>query len=147
VFDADMKQTAWTKSELDKIARAEELEIATRRRDGTLRDPVTVWMVRVGDDLYVRSVNGRTGAWFRTAVASHQGRVKAGGVKRDVTFVEANDAPIDEIDRAYRAKYGRYAASIVSTVLTPEARGATLRLVPREDARGISRAIWRAKKH
>ena len=122
----------WTRSDLDKIAKAEELEIATRRREGTLRDPVTVWMVRVGDDLYVRSVKGRAGAWFRAAVASHQGRVKAGGVQRDVTFVEANDAPNDDIDRTYRAKYGRYAASIVNTVLTPQARAATLRLAPRE---------------
>ena len=137
----------WTKSELDKIAGADELEIATRRRDGTLRDPVTVWMVRVGDDLYVRSVRGRAGAWFRAAVTSHQGRVKAGGVRRDVTFVEPNDAPNDEIDRAYRAKYGRYAASIVNTVLTPHARAATLRLVPREDARPISRATSHTKKH
>src|SRR2546429_9186288 len=104
---------AWTTSELDKIARAEELEVATRRRDGTLRDPVTVWMVRVGDDLYIRSVNGSDGAWFRAAVASHQGRVKAGGVQRDVTFVEANAAPNGEIDRADRAKYGRHATSIV----------------------------------
>ena len=137
----------WTKTELDKIARAEELEIATRRRDGTLREPVTVWMVRVGDDLYVRSVKGRAGAWFRAAVASDQGRVNAGGVQRDVTFVEANHAPSDEIDRAYRAKYGRYAASIVNTVLTPQAQAATLRLVPREDARPISRASSHAKKH
>ena len=136
----------WTKSELERIAKAEELEVATRRRAGTLRDPVTVWMVRVGDDLYVRSVKGRPGAWFRAAVASHQGHVKAGGVQRDVAFVEANDAPNDEIDRAYRAKYGRYAASIVNTVLTPQARAATLRLVPREDARPISRATSRAKK-
>jgi hypothetical protein len=136
----------WTTSELEKIARAEELEITTRRRDGTLRDPVTVWIVGVGDDLYVRTVKGRAGAWFRGAVASHQGRVKAGGVQRDVTFVEANDAPNDEIDRAYRAKYGRYAASIVNTVLTPQARTATLRLVPR-DARPMSRAASRAKKH
>ncbi len=126
--------STWTTTELDKIARAEELEIATRRRAGTLRDPVTVWMVRVGDDLYVRSVKGRAGMWFRAAVASHQGRVKAGGVRRDVTFVEANDAPNDEIDRAYRAKYARYPASIVNTVVTPQARAATLRLVPREDA-------------
>ena len=136
---------AWTTSELDKIARAEELEVATRRRDGTLRDPVTVWMVRLGDDLYVRSVKGRTGAWFRGALAHHEGRVRAGGVQRDVTFVEANDAPSDEIDRAYRAKYGRYAASIVNSVLTPQARAATLRLVPREDVRATPRARPRAK--
>ena len=137
----------WTKSEVDKVAHAEELEIATRRRDGTLRESVTVWMVRVGDDLYVRSVKGRVGVWFRAAVASHQGRVKAGGVQRDVTFVEANDPPNDDIDRAYRAKYGRYAASIVNSVLTPQARAAMLRLVPREDAHPTSRATSRAKTH
>jgi hypothetical protein len=49
--------------ELTKIGTAEELEIASLRHDGTLRSPVTIWVVRHGDDLYVRSVNGRTAAW------------------------------------------------------------------------------------
>jgi hypothetical protein len=55
--------SARTPEELAAIASPDELEIATRRRDGTLRDPVTIWMVRHGDDLYVRSVNGPTAAW------------------------------------------------------------------------------------
>ena len=46
--------TAWTSDELDKIGAADELELASLRRDGTLRKPVTVWVVRRGD-LYVRS--------------------------------------------------------------------------------------------
>jgi hypothetical protein len=54
----------WTNDELDKIGTAEELEVATLRRDGTRRNPVTIWVVRHGDDLYVRSVKGRAGAWF-----------------------------------------------------------------------------------
>ena len=45
----------WTNDELAKIGAAEELEIASLRRDGTLRNPVTIWVVRVGDDLCVRS--------------------------------------------------------------------------------------------
>ena len=126
--------SAWTRSELDKIAAADELELASLRPDGRLRDPVTVWVVRHDDDLYVRSVKGRAGAWFRGALASHAGRVQA-GVERDVTFVEADDTLRDEIDRAYRTKYRRYAASIVNTVLTARAQAATLRLVPRERAR------------
>jgi hypothetical protein len=44
--------------------------------------------------------------------------------------VETDDLG-DEIDAAYRTKYRRYAASIVGSVLTPEARAATLKLVPR----------------
>ena len=122
---------AWTSTELDKIGRADELEIQSHRRDGTLRSPVTIWVARVGDDLYVRSVNGRESGWFRGTQARHEGRIKAGGVEKDVTFEEADAATTDQVDRAYREKYRRYAASIVKTVLTPQARAATLRLVPR----------------
>jgi len=55
--------TTWTSDELNKIENAEELQIASLRRDGTLRNPVTIWVVRVGEHLYVRSVNGRGSAW------------------------------------------------------------------------------------
>ncbi len=41
----------WTSEELNKIGRAEELEIASLRNDGTLRNPTTIWVVRLGDDL------------------------------------------------------------------------------------------------
>ena len=122
--------TAWTTDELDNIDAADELEIASLRADGRLRDPTTIWVVRLGDDLYVRSVNGRTGSWFRGAQDRHEARIQAGGVGKDVLLVETDD-PGDEIDTAYRTKYRRYAASIVGSVLTPEARAATLKLVPR----------------
>ena len=122
--------TAWTSDELDKIAAAEELEIASLRRDGTLRKPVTIWVVPHDDDLYVRSVNGRGGSWFHGAQSRHEAYVHAGGVDKDVRLVETDDFS-DEIDAAYRTKYRRYPASIVDSVLTPEARAATLRLVPR----------------
>ena len=116
----------WTRDELSKIGAAEELQIASERRDGTLRRPVTIWVVRHGDDLYVRSVNGRTSSWFRGAQVRHEGHIEAGGVDKDVLLVETDDMN-DEIDAAYRSKYRRYAESIVS----PKARAGTLKLVPR----------------
>jgi hypothetical protein len=123
---------AWTSDELNKISRAEELEIAPLRRDGTLRNPVTIWVVRLGDDLYVRSWRGRTSAWFRGTQVRHEGHIRAGGVEKDVTLVEeANPDINDQIDNAYRAKYRRYAASYVDPMVAPEARTATLKLVPR----------------
>jgi len=124
--------TTWTSNELNKIGTAEELEIASLRRNGTLRNPVTIWVVRVGDDLYVRPVNGRTSAWFRGTQVRHEGHIRAGGVDKDVAFVEESDSNInDQIDAAYRTKYRRYAASIISTTVSPEARSATIKLVPR----------------
>jgi hypothetical protein len=122
--------SAWTSDELDRIGNAEELEIATVRSDGTQRKPVTIWVVRHGDDLYVRSVNGRTSSWFRSAHVRHEAHIEAGGVAKDVLLVETDDMN-DQIDAAYRAKYHRYAESIVSSIISPEARAATLKLVPR----------------
>jgi hypothetical protein len=124
--------TTWTNDELNKIGNAEELQIASLRDDGTLRKPVTIWVIRVGDDLYVRSVYGRGSGWYRGTQTRHAGHIRAGGVDKDVTFVEETDSQVGEqIDAAYRTKYRRYAASIVNSTLSPEARSATLKLVPR----------------
>ena len=124
--------SAWTTEELTRIGEAGEMDIATRRGDGTVRKPRIIWVVRVGDSLYVRSVNGRTGSWFRGTQARHAGRIWAGSVQKDVTFVEEVAPTIhDQIDAAYRSKYRRYAANIISSVVSPEARSATIKLVPR----------------
>ena len=123
--------TTWMSDELKKIGTAEELQIASLRRDGTLRKPVIIWVVRVGDDLYVRSVNGRGSAWFRGVETRHEGHIRAGGVDKDVTFVEVTDSDInDQIDAAYTTKYRRY-ASIAKSMVTPAVQVATIKLVPR----------------
>jgi hypothetical protein len=121
---------AWTDNELTRIGQADELRLASFRQDGTLRNPVTIWVVRIGDDLYVRAVKGPTGLWFRHAQERHQGRITAGGISKDVTFEAADDSVKDEIDAAYKSKYDRYGASIVGSTLTPQAQAATLRLAP-----------------
>jgi hypothetical protein len=122
----------WTKDELSKIGGTEELQLSSLRREGTLGKPVTIWVVRLGDDLYVRPVNGRTGTWFRGTQVRHEGHIQAGGVDKDVSFLEEADAEINaQIDDAYRAKYRRYSANIVNSVLTPQARSATIKLTPR----------------
>jgi hypothetical protein len=123
--------TAWTNDELTKIGSAEELEIASLQSDGRLRKPVTIWVVRVGDDLYVRSVNGPTAAWFRGTQVRHEGRIQAGGVEKDVTFVEeSNPDIIDKVGSAYLTKYRRY-PQYVAPLLTAESIAATIKLVPR----------------
>ena len=124
--------TAWTGDQLNKIGKAEELQITSLRQDGTLRNRVTIWVVRVGDDIYVRSVNGRGSAWFRGVQSRHEGQIRAGGVVKDVSVVEEPDPAInDQIDAVYATKYRRYAESIINHINGSDARAATIKLVPR----------------
>lgn len=124
--------TTWTSDELNRIGAAEELEIASLRADGTLRKMRIIWVVRVDDALYVRSVNGRDSGWFRGVLTRHEGSVRAGGVAKDVSFDEEADAALnDQIDAAYRAKYRRQPVEYVNACVTPQARSATIKLVPR----------------
>lgn len=123
--------TVWTSDELDKIGRADELQIQSSRQDGSLRKPVTIWVVRLGDDLYVRSVKGRESWWFRGTQDQGKGRILAGGVEKDVTFVEPDESFNADLDAAYRSKYGHYDARFVDPMVAPPAQSAALRLVPR----------------
>jgi hypothetical protein len=121
----------WTAEELDTIGAADELEIAALRPDGTLRPTTTIWVVRVGDDLYVRSWRGRAGGWFRSVLQRPEGRIRAGGLTRDVAFQEPADADNAAIDQAYRTKYARYGSSYVDPMVSPNATAATLRVIAR----------------
>lgn len=99
--------TGWSPDELERIASADELKVAPTRRDGTLRPATPIWVVRVGDEVYVRSWRGSDGAWFRAARARGHGHISAGGVEGNVAFVDANDEVNDAVDGAYRGKYQR----------------------------------------
>jgi hypothetical protein len=125
---------AWTEDELNKVGAAEELRIASLRADGALRKPVIIWVVRVGDDIYIRCVNGREGAWFRGVQTRYEGHISAGGVEKDVSFVEEADPHINaQIDQAYLTKYQRY-PQWVAPMVTPEVKAATLKVLPRTTA-------------
>jgi hypothetical protein len=120
-----------SRSPLDAVADEEEVELAPQRRDGSLRPRVTVWLVRAGDDLYVRSaVRGRDAAWYRGVLETHRGRLWAGGLETDVDFVAADQKVNDEVDAAYRSKYRRYAGRVLDSCLTAEARSTTLLVLP-----------------
>ena len=124
--------TSWTRNDLERIGAADELQLASFKEDGTLRKPVIIWVVRAGDDLYVRSYRGREGAWFRHIQLRPEGRISAGGVTKNVTFVDVSgdEALNNEIDAAYQSKYQRYSATYVDPMIAPQARATTLKLVP-----------------
>lgn len=126
--------SAWTEDELRRVGEAEELEVASYRADGSLRPYVTIWAVRAGDELYIRSAYGPENGWFRRAKASRTGRIRAGGVERDVAFIDAEADRHDAVDAAYREKYRRQPDRIVATVVGPDVVETTFRLAPADTA-------------
>lgn len=123
----------WTADELDRIGQAEELKVSSVRADGTLRPFVTIWVVRVGDEIYIRSAYGPENGWFRRALASGRGRVRAGGVEKDVSFEQVGAEVRDALDAAYHAKYDSHGPRIVGTVVGDGQELTSIRLHPRDD--------------
>ena len=123
--------TAWTNDEPEKISAADELQLASRREDGTLRKPVTIWVVRRSEDLYVRAFKGRTSHWFRATQGRREGQIQAGDMLKDVAFVDPDQSIGDALDAEYWSKYSRYGARYVDPMVSAEARGATIKLIPR----------------
>jgi hypothetical protein len=124
---------AWTDEELRGIGGATELQVTSQRPDGTLRPYVTIWAVRSGPDLYIRSAHGPDNGWFRRAVRVGVGRIQAGGIERDVTFerLDADSPAQGDIDAAYHAKYDSFGPQYVGPVVGPAAAAVTLQILPR----------------
>jgi hypothetical protein len=120
----------WNPTELAQIAAAPEIEVSSLREDGALTKPVTIWAVQVDGELYVRSVRGAHGGWYKAAEQRHEGRIEAGDTAVDVAFEDASHHLDEEIDAAYKGKYG-YPSDPVDSVTAEDARATTTRVVPR----------------
>lgn len=122
--------TEWTLEDLVAIDAHDEVQITSVRADGSLRPFITIWIVRVGDDLLVRSAYGPDNGWYRRARTSGTGRIRAGTIERDVSFEDPDPAADQALHDAYHAKYDRYGPGNVRTVTSAGAARTTLRLVP-----------------
>jgi hypothetical protein len=80
-----------TRDELDRFGAAEEIELAPVRSDDASRKAVMIWIVRLGDDLYVRSAYGRGSAWFCAVQTQHQGPISCKVIEKDATFLRRQE--------------------------------------------------------
>lgn len=124
--------STWTADELSRVGEARELHVATQRPDGTMRNPIPIWHVRVSDAIYVRSAHGPDNGWFRHAQHTGTGRIQSGGVERDVAFEPAPADLAEEITATYHAKYDRYGSAPVGAVTGGDVLNTTLRVTPQD---------------
>lgn len=78
--------TTWTPAELAGLDRASEVRIAGRRADGSSRTLTIVWHVVVDGNLYLRSVKGPEGQWYRGVTHHFEGFLHDAGTTRPVAF-------------------------------------------------------------
>jgi hypothetical protein len=124
------KMNTWSKDELRKIARADDLHIAPLREDGvTFGAPTWIWSVAADGELYVRAYNGQSSRWYQAAARKKAGRITAAGMTKEVTF-EPVDGPINDlVDAAYRTKY--HGSPYLNPMIGTRARSATVKVMPR----------------
>ena len=112
---------------IDRIGAAREVEIETQRPSGGLRRTI-VWIVTDGTEVYVRSVRGSAGRWYRDLVANPAGALHLGSDRIDVRVMPAADpASVALVSDLFRTKYARSRASMES-MLQAHTLETTLRL-------------------
>jgi hypothetical protein len=120
----------WKPNELERIASSEELEISSSEGHGPDRRWTPIWVVRVDDGLYIRSLLGKRSKWYRRATAGHVARIRTGRLEDDVLLEDAAEPGLNtRVDDAYRAKYAAQSRWL-KTAVAPAAAATTMRLVP-----------------
>jgi hypothetical protein len=114
---------AWPAGALARFGAADEIEITTRRRDGSLRPSMPIWIAAISDARYVRSYRGADGAGYRHAIRHPAGAIRAGGQQAGVTLTPPDPSRQDvkeAIDDAYRSKYARYGNTYLQPMLADQ---------------------------
>src|ERR1700756_3197054 len=101
-----------------------------RIRTGGQTKGVIIWIVAVGDDVFVRSVRGPKGKWNVAASADGEAALDVTGHTIPVRTTPVRDvATIDAVSKAYLAKYA--GSPYAQAMVAPDTLPTTLRLDPK----------------
>jgi hypothetical protein len=112
---------------LQLLDETQEVRIETRRDEDAPVHRTIIWVVTVDGDVFVRSVRGDRGRWYREVSANPSAALHVGDRRIPVRAVPVTDEPtVGAVSDAYRSKYGRWAPGSTQAMLRHE----TLRLEP-----------------
>ena len=114
--------------DLARLTAAEEIDIETQAPDGPVHR-TTIWVMVADDDVFLRSVRGERGRWYREATANPAIAVQVDGRRLAATAIPATDPDsMDRIDAALTAKYTGIEG--YDEMLDPAVRATNFRLEP-----------------
>jgi hypothetical protein len=112
---------------LDRIATAREVLIETRDGEKTRR--TIIWVVVDNGDVFVRSVRGPAGRWYRRALTDPEVALVVAGDRYRFTASPATDEDsVSRTSEGFKLKYGK--GRSVDAMVVPEVLDTTLRLIP-----------------
>jgi hypothetical protein len=113
-----------------EIDSAREVDIETRRDDDAPAHRTTIWAVVDGGDVFVRSLRGTRGRWYRELMANGDAVLYVDGDSFPVHAVQAADADsIERTNEGYRRKY--QSSRSLDSMLADDILETTVRLEPR----------------
>jgi hypothetical protein len=122
--------TGWRADDLIAIGTAESAQVAPDSEDGAPGRAATIWVVRVGNDLYIRSYRGPVARWYRRALRGRRGTIRISTLELRVRFDNAEADVQPQINEAYRTKYAAHSSDYLRRMVGPAAVATTLRLQP-----------------
>ena len=112
------------------LEAAEEIAIETRRAADAPVHRTTIWPVVEEGEVYVRSLRGDSGRWYRDIIANPDAVVHVAGESIPVRAVHAPDA--QSVERASAGLQRKYADSpYLESMLVDEILETTVRLEQR----------------
>lgn len=118
----------WTPETLHAFETADEL-LLVLSREGRDDIEVPVWVVRVGDEVLLRSQDGVASGWFRRVELQPDQNVELAGIRMPVRFDHVAGHLEHEVNEAYVGKYG--GPTFPQVLLGAEAVEATVRVSAR----------------
>jgi hypothetical protein len=114
-----------------RIAMVEEVDIETTRGAGAPVHRTTIWIVTGDGDVYVRSLNGEAGRWYRELTANpEEAALHVEGDAIPVRAVAAADAEsVASATEGFRRKYA--GSPYLESMIRDEIVSTTVRLEPR----------------
>jgi hypothetical protein len=116
-------------TDLHDLDVAREVRVETHASTGDVHSTI-VWVVVDQNEVFLRSVRGERGRWYREALATQQVTLDDEGRRLEAVVIPVDDAEsIRRVDEALARKYANDEG--YDTMFTPEAKEATVRLEPR----------------
>jgi hypothetical protein len=116
---------------LQLLDETEEVRIETRRGDDSPEHRTIVWVVVVDGEVFVRSVRGTRGRWYREISSNPEGALHVGERRIPVRAAPATGTPtVEAVSEAFRSKYEERWPGPTAAMLRPDVLPTTLKLSP-----------------